>query len=838
MMTHPSGARRRGSTLPLLAVSLVALCGFVALSVDVGMMAVAKTQAQNAADLAALSGARTLEGSPSSNIAAATSNAQAAVTGNNVLSVPMTTSNVAVQHGSLHYDPTSQAFYPQYPPAPPDNYNLTQATVTVSPSTSFARIWGQAAFSPITATAVAAHRPRDVTIVLDFSGSMNNESDLWNCETYLGSMINTPNNADPIFPKWGHYSAVSSANLQCTSSDSRVGMCNVTAPAQGLPAMAGDYYQNNRGSSPVAAFTAAPSSYATTAAGDHFLNKNGDQTGQALAVTVNDIVNGNSTYKSNFESQGYAYFYNLQSSSPSTGEAFAGYMQGPGYWGKTFFIWPPDPRTDWRTKFFFKAGGSYPSWGGAPANTDLYDANGNLKAPPGNYVINYKNILAWIKSSPNPFPAQLRAGRILYYSQIPTDVPSSAYTHTNPNSQITNPDQRFWKEYIDYTLGVWRDPTGVIHRPASSTSSPVNNPDPTCCIAPDFQWGNILITAKPSGQYMGYDDNPLRPGHRFWFGPMTMIQYLSDTGLFPGTASDISMAPAKLGIASALQDIQNNHPNDLVSLILYSRPQYSSDPAGTGAFNRAAFNLGQDYQGMINALYFPPNSATGDVRPWDANGLQTPRAHGDYDSNRATSYSLMLAYNQFSGSSVLSGLSDGGLGRKGAQRLVILETDGMANLDSIPSAGFWNGGPNNSYYNILPGQTVFPVGYNSSDFTCQIVQAICNKSDGTPVTSPGYVPYTTNPGYPGFSSTNKPVTIQTIVFGAMFEPTAAGATQDAAVSLMQQISGIGGTVFPSSASDPTNGYKWCIGTLSQRQAKLEQAFTNIMNDGVAVSLVK
>ncbi len=119
MMTNPSGARRRGTILPLLAVSLVALCGFVALSIDVGMMAVAKTQAQNAADLAALSGARSLDGSPSSNLTAATANAQAAVTGSQVLSVPMQTSNVAVQHGAYHYDSTSQTFYPQYPPRRP-----------------------------------------------------------------------------------------------------------------------------------------------------------------------------------------------------------------------------------------------------------------------------------------------------------------------------------------------------------------------------------------------------------------------------------------------------------------------------------------------------------------------------------------------------------------------------------------------------------------------------------------------------------------------------------------------------------------------------------------------
>ena len=37
-------------------------------------------------------------------------------------------------------------------------------------------------------------------------------------------------------------------------------------------------------------------------------------------------------------------------SYPSTGAgSFAGYTKGPGYYGKTFFIWPPDPRAPLNT---------------------------------------------------------------------------------------------------------------------------------------------------------------------------------------------------------------------------------------------------------------------------------------------------------------------------------------------------------------------------------------------------------------------------------------------------------------------------------------------------------
>ena len=91
---------------------------------------------------------------------------------------------------------------------------------------------------------------------------------------------------------------------------------------------------------------------------------------------------------------------------------------------------------------------------------------------------------------------------------------------------------------------------------------------------------------------------------------------------------------------------------------------------------------------------------------------------------------------------------------------------------------------------------------------------------------------------PGYAQPGKPVTINCIAFGAIFEPTAADAQQASAVALLQQLSTIGGTTFPSSASDPVNGYKWCIGTLSQRQTLLQQAFTNMLDDTVSIILIK
>ena len=55
-MCKTSRLDRRGSILPLFALMLVGLVGFVALAIDVGMIAIADTQCQNAADNAAVAG--------------------------------------------------------------------------------------------------------------------------------------------------------------------------------------------------------------------------------------------------------------------------------------------------------------------------------------------------------------------------------------------------------------------------------------------------------------------------------------------------------------------------------------------------------------------------------------------------------------------------------------------------------------------------------------------------------------------------------------------------------------------------------------------------------------
>ena len=118
-----------------------------------------------------------------------------------------------------------------------------------------------------------------------------------------------------------------------------------------------------------------PNSYATTPGGDVPLFVKGSATN--YATTVNDVVAGTNCENALWELDGYSNYTNgsisnwstgTNASYPSTGAgSFAGYTKGPGYYGKTFFIWPPDPRVPLNT-------GTSTAW----SNTTLDAAQINL----------------------------------------------------------------------------------------------------------------------------------------------------------------------------------------------------------------------------------------------------------------------------------------------------------------------------------------------------------------------------------------------------------------------------------------------------------------------------
>src|SRR5208283_4127984 len=100
------------------ALTIVAQLSFLALAIDLGMVAISKTQAQQAADLAALTAARSLNGLAASNYnqSAATTNAQNLLSYNRVLGQPIQASQLQLTYGSYDYNQTTQSFSANYPP--------------------------------------------------------------------------------------------------------------------------------------------------------------------------------------------------------------------------------------------------------------------------------------------------------------------------------------------------------------------------------------------------------------------------------------------------------------------------------------------------------------------------------------------------------------------------------------------------------------------------------------------------------------------------------------------------------------------------------------------------
>ena len=386
-------AARRGTILSLLALTIVGLVAFLGLAIDLGMLAIAKTQAQDAADLAALTAARTLNGNPTGtyNQAAATTNAQNILTYNYILSQGIQSSQLALTYGSYDYNQTTQTFNANYPPT--SGVPTTAVTATVTSNSlpgAFSKIFGSSLLPNVSATAQAVHRPRDIGLVMDLSGSMR-------FGTCLGfdffTNSRTTNNPDSVVPTFGQYSGGNAATYlqgpttNSTSSDDNytISPSNTTVSNTSYTrTYINNFYQNaayagtlvrafdsytstDNGNTWTAPSSGGPllppASYTTVPGGDRPLFFWGSATN--YAQEVEDAVNGTNR-KPWWELDGYSgctngafnnadlgttsYPGNSSSTSALNGTgnsvagAFSGYTKGPGYYGKTFFIWPPDPR--------------------------------------------------------------------------------------------------------------------------------------------------------------------------------------------------------------------------------------------------------------------------------------------------------------------------------------------------------------------------------------------------------------------------------------------------------------------------------------------------------------
>jgi Flp pilus assembly protein TadG len=944
-------------------MTITVLVGFLALAIDIGMLVMSKSQAQNAADVASLTAARTLVGDPSVsyNQSLATTNAQNILTYNNILGTKVTSSQLTMTYGTYDYSQTTQTFAANFPPTSGHPVTVAWATVTATSAAAFSKVWGFSFLPTVTAQAQAVHRPRDIALVMDLSGSMR----MGTCLGYdFYTSSRTSNNPDSLIPTFSHYSSAS-AGMQGPATAQTSAYDNYTISPSNTTVGSASYtktYVNNFYSNAAYAVTlirafdsytstdggltwAAPSggatpvlpanSYASVPGGDVPLFKSGSTT--VYATDVQDVLNS-STRNAAWELDGYSNYTNGSLSNAANGKAnytsapFKGYTQGPGYYGKAFFIWPPDPRKplttvlnstqikqyltdmgyastdfsglvtgpplngvynvtttlgshlwpwpndggttlsayltgnvyipggsrkllttdaqyqkimrmynwnyvidnlgttpcDWRVRFF-----------GTNDDTKLFNSSGSLALPSAStYTINYNEILRWITQTPNPFPSQLRAGRVKYYSAIPTSI-----TGIWPSYGST--DQRFWKEFIDYALG-FRQTSATAYQDVSAMAG----------YGSDFTWGTKSTSAPPSAtQYMSYTDNPLRPKLRNWFGPINMVDFLHNYNIFcnvggafmlqPGDSYEAPLYSGKEAYLAAVDTMELNHPNDWFTQVCFSHPRSSS--SSSGRFNCVRSPMGTNYAYAKAALTFPFGTINADgscnnteITPYTADPatssvpsadfMDTPRGDGDTCFDMA----LMLAYNQFAvtpasdtalrtfaSSSPITfptGMA-GGFGRKGAQKVIIFETDGLPNTSATATLQT-NG--SYKYYKIRydmnnPSGSEFPSVTFSTNNNSSVVSQV-NSLVQQLATD-----YTTQ---------RNPFRLYAIGFGPVFSGTDASS----ALSTLQGMQYYAGT--QSSASTPLPSNQIITGTDATMSANMVAAFTSILNNGVQIALIK
>ncbi|CAN5561968.1 hypothetical protein BH11PLA2_BH11PLA2_04650 [soil metagenome] len=965
-----SNAKRHGTILPLLAVTCFALFGFIALAVDLGMLMVARTECQDAADAAALAGARILDNNYSAGVTAtnydnqrpnAITGATNSVKANYLMNAKFAFSDTSVDKvevGIYDYDTTATVFKPTFPAVGADpttkinNRPWTAVKVTVKGDqpTYFARVFGVNTM-PMSAYAVAAHRPRDIAVVVDLSGSMR-----------FGSTPNYPPgsgssngavigllNPDPRYPQYGHFQRYDGRQQTNPNGSSQHPFCmgvnagyimssgeyqtphNLTYDSNSGPPIVNDFFYyptsgvavadptqlkpafNNTLTGGTSTTQVCPTSdnYAKqdiavgSFLGDRSPRKGGYRTGTNVswdpatstgaASSARDLLFANGSYAltstagrsipagrpatltttnryeggdrwSNFYDDGWERNgYDLDIAtyvssgyatiSTRTTENFTGTTVGPGYWGKSFFTWPPDPRydntasvtslnsgttagntpafdtngkplCDWRRRFFLKADGVtkfnpqtdninsllFNATAGKHTLNVTSPTTGSTGSATTGFKVNYPAVLAWIKSGPQTCPPNLRSGRILYYDAIPSNCTTPA-----------NDNERFWREYIDFVLGVtanrtWYNPAYCMAGIESSTWATFG------FTAPAAFTPSSTTTPNPK-PYMSYADTPNMPRAHFWFGPYSMLMYLSTRGTFPGsgnmgynwmsgTAREAQCWQVKAGIQSGIDDVRRNHPNDQMGMSFFAHSNYRT----------ARVSMGQDWNKLRAALFFP-NTFLDEVlsttynsyeeRPYNTSmGSRLvgdlPNANGGTDPNNG----LSIAYNLFSAST--SGAS-GANGRRGASKIVIFETDGVPN--AYQNWDFVSAGINSKYNWIDAGASTGNGVDPAMSEAYAVVQQICAS---------------TTAGNPGYSLPNAPARVYSIAFGDLFSSSSTYKPQ--ALTFLQTVQYNGNAL--ASTTTPLPAEQIITGDYNTRINNMRTALERIFQNGVQVALIE
>lgn len=183
---NPFTETRCGAILVLTAVLMVVLLAFVAMTADVGFIELTRTQLQSAADAGALAGAMELSGTD--DPALVRTNARNAILQTAALHRAGERSSVTIDpitditFGKLVWNGNSQNYSIQWGDnATPYSIVKVRAMRTTGSGGDnrlplfFAPAFGTRS-ADVGAEAVATYQPRDIVVVLDFSGSMNDDS--------------------------------------------------------------------------------------------------------------------------------------------------------------------------------------------------------------------------------------------------------------------------------------------------------------------------------------------------------------------------------------------------------------------------------------------------------------------------------------------------------------------------------------------------------------------------------------------------------------------------------------------------------------------------------------
>jgi len=158
---------RKGAIILLSVFLLVPLLGFLALSIDTGMVMLTRTQLQTGVDAGALAGAGVLA---NGDLAEVTAAVQQYVLRNTINGKAIAPEDIQVELGT--WDLETRTFTAA-------DEDLTAVRVVAQAEERpvfFSRIFGFGGFDA-KAEAVATFRPRDIVLVLDCSGSMNDDSE-------------------------------------------------------------------------------------------------------------------------------------------------------------------------------------------------------------------------------------------------------------------------------------------------------------------------------------------------------------------------------------------------------------------------------------------------------------------------------------------------------------------------------------------------------------------------------------------------------------------------------------------------------------------------------------